>query len=305
MNDLTRIGVFYDGNFFHIVSNYYAYTHPRRARIDIRGLHDLIRAHVAGAEGIDARLCRVVDVHYFRGRFSADEAEAAGKLHSERVFEDVLVREGVTTHYLPMGFAGTEKGIDVWFALEAYERALSQRFDVCALVAGDSDYLPLVRKLNALGTRVMIVGWDFEYTDRGDRLQTTRTSHALLGEAAYPLLLSAVIDDETQSDRVDRLFLPYQAKAPLAARSGADFEDSSPAHELPRMTGTIQNLIVREAEGRHFGYITPSSGGDNLWFGDQDLDGVAFGALVRGDTVSFELGANRHGPCAKHVRAEK
>jgi len=36
-----------------------------------------------------------------------------------------------------MGHAGTEKGIDVWFALEAYELAIHKRFDVCVLVAGD------------------------------------------------------------------------------------------------------------------------------------------------------------------------
>ena len=106
---LTRIGIFYDGNFFHIVSSYYAYHHPRKARISIRGLHEFVRARVAHEEHIDPRMCQVVDVHYFRGRFSADEAEAAGKLHAERAFDDVLVREGVTTHYLPMGFSGRRK----------------------------------------------------------------------------------------------------------------------------------------------------------------------------------------------------
>src|SRR5688572_5681614 len=179
---LTRIGIFYDGNFFHVVSNYYAYNHARKARISISGLHDFIRQRVAHEEHVDARLCQVVDVHYFRGRFSADEADAAGKLYSERLFDDVLVREGVTTHYLPMGFSRTEKGIDVWFALEAYELAIYKRFDVCVLVAGDSDYVPLVRKLNTLGTRVMVVGWDFEYRDRADRTQTTKTSQAPLSE---------------------------------------------------------------------------------------------------------------------------
>ena len=35
---LTRIGIFYDGNFFFHVSNYYHYHHERRARISIGGL---------------------------------------------------------------------------------------------------------------------------------------------------------------------------------------------------------------------------------------------------------------------------
>jgi uncharacterized LabA/DUF88 family protein/cold shock CspA family protein len=320
---LTRIGIFYDGNFFHVVSNYYAYHHSRKARISISGLHDFIRQRVAHEEHVDARMCQVVDVHYFRGRFSADEAEAAGKLYSERVFDDVLVREGVTTHYLPMGFSGTEKGIDVWFALEAYELAIYKRFDVCVLVACDSDYVPLVRKLNTLGTRVMVVGWDFEYRDRSDRVQTTKTSQALLNEVTYPVLLSSVIEDKTQKDKVKDLFLAAAVKSsgdvsrsdvPQGSVAQApvpqDSVQRSPANTRTedeagiRQAGRIQNLIVREAENRYFGYIAPDSGGENIWFGERDLEEVTFATLARGDAVTFELGTNWNGACAKRVRRE-
>jgi uncharacterized LabA/DUF88 family protein/cold shock CspA family protein len=298
---LTRIGIFYDGNFFHVVSSYYAYHHPRKARISISGLHELIRSRVAQEERVDARLCQVVDVHYFRGRFNAEEVEDAGKLFSERVFEDVLVREGVTTHYLPMGHAGTEKGIDVWFALEAYEHAMHERFDVCVLVAGDSDYVPLVRKLNTLGTRVMVVGWDFEYTDRNDRVRTTKTSQVLLREVTYPVLLSAMIEDETQKEGVKDLFLTASARsAPREERAAL----AAQASTAERHVGTIQNLIEREADDKRFGFITPSTGGDNLWFGERDLEGLAFSVLSRGDTVTYEVSRNWQGPCAKRVRRE-
>jgi cold shock CspA family protein len=255
---------------------------------------------VAHEEHVDARTCQVVDVHYFRGRFSADEAEAAGKLYSERAFDDVLVREGVTTHYLPMGFSGTEKGIDVWFALEAYELAIYKRFDVCVLVACDSDYVPLVRKLNTLGTRVMVVGWDFEYTDRDDRVRTTKTSQALLNEVTFPVLLSALIEDETQKDKLESLFLPVSAKSSgHMPRNTASLEAEG---DGIRQAGTIQNLIVREAESKHFGFIAPDSGGENIWFGERDLEAVAFATLARGDAVTFELGTNWNGPCAQRVR---
>jgi cold shock CspA family protein/uncharacterized LabA/DUF88 family protein len=295
---LTRIGVFYDGNFFHVVSNYYAHHHPKKARISINGLHDFVRAHVAAAEQLEARRCQVVDVHYFRGRFSAEEAEAAGKLFSERLFDDVLVRAGVTTHYLPMGHAGTEKGIDVWFALEAYEHAIQKRFDVCVLVAGDSDYVPLVRKLNALGTRVMLLGWDFEYRDRDDRLRTTKTSQVLLGEVTYPVLLSSLIEDPAQRDVVKGLFLPARSAPDAPARGPSEVAASV------RYAGTIQNLIERDSDDKRFGFISPEAGGDNVWFGERDLDGVAFSMLARGDAVSFEVSKNWHGACAKHVRRE-
>jgi cold shock CspA family protein len=69
-----------------------------------------------------------------------------------------------------------------------------------------------------------------------------------------------------------------------------------------RQDGTIQNLIEREAESKCFGFITPTAGGENIWFGERDLEEVTFGMLARGDAVTFELGTNWQGACAKHVR---
>lgn len=120
---LTRIGVFYDGNYFFHVSNYYRYHHAQHARISIKGLHDFIRHEVAEKEQTDVRYCQIVDAHYFRGRLSATDAQEKDKLYGERVFEDVLINEGVTTHFLPLSPQG-EKGIDVWLALEAFELAI-------------------------------------------------------------------------------------------------------------------------------------------------------------------------------------
>ena len=70
---LTRIGVFYDGGYFQAVSDYYKYHHTRRARISVKGLHEFAANRVAADENIDARYCRVIDAHYFRGRFTAHE----------------------------------------------------------------------------------------------------------------------------------------------------------------------------------------------------------------------------------------
>ncbi len=118
VQDLTRIGVFYDGNYFLHASNYYYYYHERKSRISISGLHEFIKNQVAYEEGTDVRFCHIVDAHYFRGRLNAKEAKLAGELlYNERVFEDILMSEGVITHYLPLknnqGIRG-EKGIDVW-----------------------------------------------------------------------------------------------------------------------------------------------------------------------------------------------
>ena len=206
---LTRIGIFYDGNFFFHVSNYYHYHHETAARISIGGLHAFVRQQVADCEKSDPRYCQIVDAHYFRGRLRAADAEDRDLLYKERVFDDVLVREGVTTHYLPLTREG-EKGIDVWLALEAFELAIYKRFDVIVLVVCDGDFLPLVRKLNTLGTRVMVLGWDFRYLDPNSNERETRTAQVLLDEVTYPIMMHPIIEDRARlrDPLINGLFVP-------------------------------------------------------------------------------------------------
>ena len=126
-------------------------------------------------------MAKIVDSHYFRGRLNATEAQQRGSvLYYDRVFDDILMSSGVTTHYSPLrsGSGGRkgEKGIDVWFALEAYESATLRSLDVVVLIASDGDYVPLVRKLHALGTKVVVLAWDFEFTTDNGSQRVTRTS---------------------------------------------------------------------------------------------------------------------------------
>lgn len=218
---LNKIGVFYDGNYFSHVSNYYNYVHSRKARLSVSGLHEFIRNQVSQVENVDLRYCQVVDAHYFRGRLAAYEAEARQRLLQERVFDDVLMREGVVTHYLPLGRQG-EKGIDVWLALEAFELAVFKRFNVLVLIACHGDYVPLVRKVNALGTRVMVLGWDFEYVDKSGISRNTTTSINLLEEVSYPILMHNVIDDKTKEKRLS-IVQPFCSTARDATLSRSCF----------------------------------------------------------------------------------
>jgi cold shock CspA family protein len=231
---LTRIGVFYDGNYFFHVSNYYQYQHARKARISIDGLHEFIRHQVAEVEGEDVKYCQIVDAHYFRGRPRAQEAEARGLLLRERQFDDILMREGVITHYLPLGPDG-EKGIDVWLALETYELAIYKRFDVIVLIACDGDFLPLVRKLNALGARVMLLGWGFSYIDQSGKDRETRTAQVLLEEVTYPVLMHQIIDDRSRKgdQRIDQLFVPHKEPGPYQKPMEIKKFQSMPSPTLP------------------------------------------------------------------------
>lgn len=289
---LTRIGVFYDGNYFFHVSNYYQYEHPRNARIGISGLHDFIRQRVASEESLDPTYCQVVDAHYFRGRLSAEDAEKRDVLLKERKFDDALMHAGVTTHYLPLSAEG-EKGIDVWLALEVYELAFYKRFDMVVLIAGDGDFLPLVRKLNTLGIKVMLLAWDFRFTDGRGNVRETRTAQSLLHAVTYPVLMHQVIDDRSlRNDRsIDNLFLSRPGERLKPARN-------TPAPHSLRQ-GTLTGTVHHVKEG--FGFIRPDDGSDNLFFYSGDVVNTDFDTLKSGDPVIYEIGANAQGPCAVKV----
>jgi cold shock CspA family protein len=295
---LTRIGVFYDGNFFFHVSNYYHYNHERRARISIGGLHSFIRQKVAECEGTDSRYCQIVDAHYFRGRLRAADADDRDLLFRERVFDDVLVREGVTTHYLPLTREG-EKGIDVWLALEAFELAIYKHFNVIVLVVSDGDFLPLVRKLNTIGTRVMILGWDFKYVDQNGNDRETRTAQVLLDEVTYSIMMNTLIDDRSnqRDPLINGLFVPrkelnFNAASPTAP--GTAPQPVGTPGEIS--TGTLWTLK------NGYGFIASEKGGPNMFFFHGDVMDVDFLDLRLGEKVQFVIGQNDRGLCAKQVR---
>ena len=335
---LTRIGMFYDGGYFAHVSDFYLYNHERKARISIQGLHALVRDEVGKGEQTDARYCQIVEAHYFRGRFSADDARRfdaqrqAGDstLYRERKFEDALIKAGVTPHFLPIfanddGRPSREKGTDVWLALEAFDLARNKGLNVVVLVTGDGDYVPLVRKLNGLGTRVMVTAWDLSL---GAGSGTTRTAQALIDEVTYPVMMGDIIDNRARryDPLVVNLFVsrPPPAAHPQPAagepvetgltlpQTDSDGNDDRPwqrgtgrggpgssSGEAARAMGTIANLPF----GREFGFIEADTGGDRLFFHQTWVEGCHFNDLQPGDRVEFTPDSNpRDGrPVAMHV----
>jgi cold shock CspA family protein len=308
---LIRMGVVYDGNFFLHVSNYYLYHHGRKARISLDGLHAFVRHQVAGFEGVDPRYCSIVDAHYFRGRLPSKVVEERNRLLSERVFEDILIRQNITTHYLPVSNSG-EKGIDVWLALETYELAVLKRFNVIVLIAGDGDFVPLVRKLNALGTRVLLLGWDFRYQDENGEERETRTSQALQNECTYPLMMSNVIDDKRQADNalINNLFVPapayprgpvVRASTEYGAASGSNGSSGGSAYVASAEDDetVYEGRIKRIKEG--YGFITAPQLEGDIFFYHLDVVEGDFQTMQEGDLVEFKLGKNEKGITAREV----
>ena len=289
----TRVGVFYDGQFFSHVSNYYLYRHERKARISVTGLHHFIVNAVHKAEGVEADRCRIVDAHYFRGRLSAADALERDSLYRERVWEDALMRAGVVTHFLPLSPRG-EKGVDVSFALEAFELAMYKRFGVTVLIAGDGDYLPLLRKLHTIGTRTMVLAWDFKYIDEAGNERETKTSQLLIDEATYRLEMHTVIDARSsKKDQViDGLFVQRKETPPESVEASRPASDGSAE---PR-----SGSIVTAQDG--YGFVRPDGGGDNLFFHHSSLLDTDYADLAKGDKVIYVLGRNAKGPCALRLK---
>jgi uncharacterized LabA/DUF88 family protein len=79
--------------------------------------------------------------------------------------------------------------------------AVHKRFDVLVLFAGDQDFVPLVRKVNGLGTRGLIIGVDI--TRENGSMPVHKTSRRLIEEASYTVMLSEEVESRTaQGDSV-------------------------------------------------------------------------------------------------------
>jgi uncharacterized LabA/DUF88 family protein/cold shock CspA family protein len=282
LDNLVRIGIFYDGYYFYKVSNYYKYEHDRRSRISIAGLHDFIRHETASLLKIeDIRHCQIIDAHYFKGRSSAKEM--GEKVQSERIFEDILMRENIVTHYLPLRYGENntwqEKGIDVWLALEAYELTIHKRFDVLVLVAGDGDYVPLVRKLNTLGTQVMLISWDYSYYNENGVMSETRTSRQLLEEVLYPVVMQERIANGGASEIVNNLFVKEKRESPAAGME--QIAEKTPGQDVKN---SAVSTILTLKEG--FGFIKDEKR-NNVFFYYDTLTNRDFDELETGMKVKY------------------
>ncbi len=292
----VKVGIFYDGSYFTHVSNYYNYVHPHRRRLHIGGLHDFVRHMVAEREGTTANLCHVIDAHFFRGRFSAKDAnEKPNQLYYDRVFDDVLMYNGVQSHYLPvkdlMG-RKREKGVDVLMALETYELCMLKRYDVVVLIASDGDHVALVRKLHALGCKTMLLGWDFEYIEEvTGETQTTRTSNDLWRAVTYPLEMADVVEEglRTNDEVVRDIFVTKELlpRDPAAEPDRPQVQALSEAEAQERHTSQVMSL--------HNGYGFIRFPENNLFFLHDDLVDVDFATLHVGEDLEFNLAVNSKG----------
>lgn len=160
-----RIGVFYDGSYFQHMSNYLMQINQTNTHIDLKKFNQYIQNSVAATLRADNTSGFIVGGHYFRGKFVEPTPEQDAFYNR---IEHHLYNAGITAHYIPM-HGNREKGVDVELALTALEESMLKMYDVIALVAGDEDFVPLVRKISKHGVRTILFCFDNDDPDGGTK----------------------------------------------------------------------------------------------------------------------------------------
>ncbi len=196
MNDSYKsIGLFIDGGYYAKVNE--ALEDSCSYNINVAALMNFIRQQISTIEKSPLRDCQITESHYFRGRYRVNDANSKHLLFRERKFEDSLIENDVIFHYKHLreiqkegDITVIEKGIDVWFALEAYELSLIRKFDYVVLITGDADHEMLVKKLKALKINVILLTWDVS-SDKG-----TSTAKLLRDEACIHIEINKQLETD-------------------------------------------------------------------------------------------------------------
>lgn len=192
-NNVISIGLFIDGGYYAKVN--IALEKTLQSKINVSGLFSFIKKKVAEMEQCSEKNCLITESHFYRGRYKAYDAQKKNLLYSERRFEDSLIENDVVFHYKHLReiekdgkMTIIEKGVDVWFSLEAYEIALYREFDYVVLITGDADHEMLIRKLKAIKTKPILLTWNLT--------EQNATSRLLSEEAFEHIELSDVVKED-------------------------------------------------------------------------------------------------------------
>lgn len=180
MENIT-IGIFIDGGYFSKINE--ALEEKLSLNIRLKSLFKFIREEIARRQELNISSCQITECHFFRGRYRVNDANSKHLLFKERKFEDSLIENDVIFHYKHLreiqndgDVSVIEKGIDVWFALEAYELSLFREFDYVVLITGDADHEMLVKKLKSLKIHVVLFTWNLSEQSSTARLLSEEAS---------------------------------------------------------------------------------------------------------------------------------
>lgn len=196
-NEYKSIGLFIDGGYYAKINE--ALEESLSLNINVTSLMGFIRQQICQLTKTDISVCHITESHYFRGRYRVNDANSKHLLYSERKFEDSLIENDVIFHYKHLreiqkegSITVIEKGIDVWFALEAYELSTIRKFDYVVLITGDADHEMLIRKLKALKIHTVLLTWDIS----DDRF--TSTAKLLKEEACTHIEMDKLVMNDRE-----------------------------------------------------------------------------------------------------------
>ena len=335
--DKHKIAVFVDGTFFARVSDYYYHSSPYNARMSFSGLIDVLCKRLGSAvaaahgysQGTDPACneTRLIETHYFRGipmsgSFVApDSTEQISQqqinLLRRRSFENLLTGLGVHQHYLPLvrdhqapaaeaAPSYIEKGVDIWFAVEVLDCCLRPRHrapDTVILITGDSDFMPLVRKVHSLGIDTLVPVWNLT-----SNVGVTRTSNLLANTVTYAIDMDRLVPDvSSEADNPDAakliktLFVQRTQATDSTTVEVVDPKaqavvDKANAQNGPEDAQLVLGAVAALPDSREYGFIQIPGEAERrffhmTWMSDEDYAG-SFEVLTVGDMVSCKLATN-------------
>lgn len=191
------IGLFIDGGYYAKINE--ALEENMSLNINVSKLMTFIREKIADISKSEISECHITESHYFRGRYRVNDANTKHLLYSERIFEDSLIENDVIFHYKHLrevqkggNVTVIEKGVDVWFALEAYELSTIRKFDYVVLITGDADHEMLIKKLKALKIHTVLLTWDVSDDE------STSTSRFLKDEACTHVEINKLVSHDKE-----------------------------------------------------------------------------------------------------------
>ena len=209
MNKKTKICVFIDGYAFGLVSRYYKYGHRIKRGINFEGLFIYIQKQTAELIGINERDCAIIGKHLYKGVI-AGRALSPEQEKKDRAYSDLLKKHNVTPHFRDLwineGYA-KEKMVDNALTADALEMAFKKEFDVLVLLACDTDFVPMVEKLNKFAIENVLFWWDLpEHDVNGIKRKPQRTSELLIQTVKYHVEMSPIADKRKKTELEENIF---------------------------------------------------------------------------------------------------
>ena len=289
----TSVAVFYDGNYISRVSKYYGSNNIVKYRLNIPVLHKYILDEVSAIANDMLSDIFVASAQFYRNRHSASEAiNRKNQLFRDRIIDDILRENNIDGHYMPFSTTTPfqdDAYICSWLSLDLLDEHNVKDFDFVVLIAGDSNYIPIVNKLKSKGVETMVVGWDIVMC--GGNSIDIKTDEKLFAAANHIVVVNIALDQSP--DKLSKLL------SPIASREQEAKQETKQEESQNEPTSEGNNDNDEEIEIGEIMTLKNSYGfirfpNNNLFFRSQDYIGN-FSELTIGETVEFVISQTEDG----------